>query len=892
MKKTTLSLFLLLSCFCLNAQVSINTDNSNPDPSAMLDVKSIDKGILIPRMTAAERDAIAAPANGLLVYVTTDSAFYFYEGSTWAKIGRAGWRLNGNAGTTDNTDFIGTTDTVPLNFKVNNARVLRLEFDGDSLNNGPNIIAGSPYNSVGAGIIGATISGGGGNEEGSGFSNGISGNGHYGTIGGGNINAVSGKYATIPGGYFNSARANFSFAAGTGSYIDVAHTGATLFSDFDDGFTFNSLAANEFAVRARGGVRFVTATNSSGNPTQTVRIDDSGTVTASAFVGDGSGLTNVPPGNGWSLTGNAGTVDGTNFIGTTDSMPLDFRINNVRALRLEYSQNGPPNIISGAVQNEVSPGIYGATIVGGGGAGFALNTVSANFGSTLGGKTLTASGEYATVLGGESNRATGFRALVAGGLQNEAGGSGAVVLGGSQNTASGSRATVIGGSGNYAISDNSFVVGERGLIKSEHSGTFLFAAPNPYYFNSEAANEFAIRATGGVRFVTAVGSFGTPTQTVRIDNTGTVTAAAFVGDGTGLTGIPDDQTLSLSGATLSIEAGNSVNLAGINTDNQMLSLSGTTLSIENGNSVNLPSLGSDNLGNHTATQNINLNGHYLSGNGGNKGIFISSGGNVGIGTTTPAFGFTVVGPLFGGSLNVVDWDTSNGTQVVTELRGNNAGSQVRFSNNGNGLFTDIGQNAAGDFTVEVNDAQYLVVTNAGNVGIGTTTPTANLDVNGSVRFQGGSPGEGKVLTSDADGNASWQNLPGPKYTKTTGATTYSNDDSWQSVTNSVSIPWTNGDAVKIEGMATLRLTAGTGVDQFEMRVRLDYELCGAVYSNTFQYTPGESIQDHDNVQVMPYLDIITLDDCSSGPLSFTLEVRNTGDDAWEAQDRVLIITKL
>ena len=110
----------------------------------MLDVKSTDKGMLIPRMTATERDAIAAPANGLLVYVTTDSAFYFYEGSTWAKIGRAGWRLNGNAGTTDNTDFIGTTDTVPLNFKVNNARVLRLEFDGDSLNNGPNIIAGSP----------------------------------------------------------------------------------------------------------------------------------------------------------------------------------------------------------------------------------------------------------------------------------------------------------------------------------------------------------------------------------------------------------------------------------------------------------------------------------------------------------------------------------------------------------------------------------------------------------------------------------------------------------------------------------------------------------------------------------------------------------------------------
>ncbi|MCB0529847.1 MAG: hypothetical protein KDC65_15325, partial [Saprospiraceae bacterium] len=729
--------------------------------------------------------------------------------------------------------------------RVNNARVLRLEFDGNQFDYGPNIIAGSPGNNVSAGIVGATISGGGGSS----YSNDISGNGDYSTIGGGNINVVSGKYATIPGGYSNSAGANFSFAAGTGSDIDAAHTGATLFSDYDDGFTFNSLAANEFAVRARGGVRFVTATNSVGTPTQTVRIDDSGTVTASAFVGDGSGLTNVLPGNGWSLTGNAGTVDGTNFIGTTDSMPLDFRVNNVRALRLEYSQNRPPNIISCAVQNEVSPGVYGATIIGGGGPGFAANTVSANFGSTLGGKTLTASGEYATVLGGESNQATGFRAIVAGGLQNVAEGSGAVVLGGSQNTASGSRATVIGGSGNYAISDNSFVAGERGLVKSEHSGTFLFATPNIYYFNSEAANEFAVRATGGVRFVTAVGSLGTPTQTVRIDNAGTVTAAAFVGDGSGLTGI------TASG---------------------------------------------DDLGDHTATQNIKLGGHYLSGDGGNEGVFVNNSGNVGIGKNMPATKLDVNGTVTatafigdGAALTGIPDDQTlslNGATLSIES-GNSVNLSSLSDNLGDHIATQNIQ--SGNFWLTSDgDNEGVFVNSDGEVGINTDSPTASLDVNGTVKIRGGTPGEGKVLTSDADGNARWQALPGPKYTKTTGATAYPNDDTWQSVTNAVNLPWTVGDVVKIEGMATLRLTAGTGVDQFEMRVRLDYELCSSVYSNVFQYTPGESIQDHDNVQVMPYLDIITLDDCSSGSLSFTLEVRNTGDDAWEAQDRVLIITKL
>lgn len=64
----------------------------------------------------------------------------------------------------------------------------------------------------------------------------------------------------------------------------------------------------------------------------------------------------------------------------------------------------------------------------------------------------------------------------------------------------------------------------------------------------------------------------------------------------------------------------------VDTDNQTLSLSGTTLSIVDGNSVTLPSGGgADNLGNHTATQNIKLNGNYLSNDGGNEGVFVSTG---------------------------------------------------------------------------------------------------------------------------------------------------------------------------------------------------------------------------------------------------------------------------
>ena len=58
------------------AQVGVGT--ITPDASSMMDVSSTNKGMLAPRMTTAQRVAIASPANGLLVYDTTENAFYFY----------------------------------------------------------------------------------------------------------------------------------------------------------------------------------------------------------------------------------------------------------------------------------------------------------------------------------------------------------------------------------------------------------------------------------------------------------------------------------------------------------------------------------------------------------------------------------------------------------------------------------------------------------------------------------------------------------------------------------------------------------------------------------------------------------------------------------------------
>ena len=88
MKNLIQSIFLLLivNCFLINkttAQISINSDGTTPDASAMLDVTSTDKGILIPRMDSTSRKNIANPAIGLMVYDSTTNSFWYYANSDW-----------------------------------------------------------------------------------------------------------------------------------------------------------------------------------------------------------------------------------------------------------------------------------------------------------------------------------------------------------------------------------------------------------------------------------------------------------------------------------------------------------------------------------------------------------------------------------------------------------------------------------------------------------------------------------------------------------------------------------------------------------------------------------------------------------------------------------------
>lgn len=135
-------------------------------------------------------------------------------------------------------------------------------------------------------------------------------------------------------------------------------------------------------------------------------------------------------------------------------------------------------------------------------------------------------------------------------------------------------------------------------------------------------------------------------------------------------------------------------------------------------------------------------------------------GSVGIGTITPVqkldvqngnarINNTFIGDLGHGA-------TWSGFSHYNQA--NTTGYGFLHSSDGNFALINKQNTGAGYIGFRVGNVDQAVITNAGNMGIGTTNPAQKLDVSGRIRMNDGTQGTNKVMTSDGVGSGSWQNI--------------------------------------------------------------------------------------------------------------------------------------
>lgn len=138
MRQLVLFIGVLLWAYAGHAQVAVNAQSQAPDVSAMLDVSSSAKGVLIPRLSTAERNAIGQPATALLIFNSDAKQFQVNIGTAaqpnWQTIvslsvqqpSKDVWQTGGNKANADSA-YIGNADSKPLIFKTSD--LLRLYID-------------------------------------------------------------------------------------------------------------------------------------------------------------------------------------------------------------------------------------------------------------------------------------------------------------------------------------------------------------------------------------------------------------------------------------------------------------------------------------------------------------------------------------------------------------------------------------------------------------------------------------------------------------------------------------------------------------------------------------------------------------------------------------------
>ena len=475
-----------------------------------------------------------------------------------AALGNA-WQIGGNSGTSPDTNFLGTADNQPLELRVNESRAFRLE-PGNNTNSvigAPNVVGGAPNNGVDNGVYGATIAGGGAVNM-TGYLPGPSSNrvsAIFGSIGGGRLNTVRADHGTIGGGLSNTIQAlayDGMIGGGTGNMIDTNAAEAVI-----GGGNYNYGGGSDATVAGGSGNSSTSVGASVGGGQVNTSSGILATVAGGIFnrsYGDyaaiGGGYGNLASGH-YAFAGG-----GVYNVASNDDTTVSGGDNNVARGPFAAVGGGSYNVagdyaatVAGGQQNQIAPGGSFSAIAGGGGniiqgsdsyigAG-ANNIIQSNSDSaTISGGSYNSIQTNAnnTAIGGGNNNnilANAGSSTIGGGAYNSIGTGvyAGTVGGGGGNAANGFWSTVPGGANNTAAGVYSFAAGQN--ASANHAGTFVWADASAYTaFSSSTQNEFAVRATGGVRFVTGGAGMTLDGQAIATGNQLASLTAADITSGT------------------------------------------------------------------------------------------------------------------------------------------------------------------------------------------------------------------------------------------------------------------------------------------------------------------------------------------------------------------------
>ena len=685
MKKCFTILITLFSICTIEAQVGIGT--TSPASGATLDITSTNGGLLIPRVTQVQRDAIGSPSTGLLIYQTDNTpGFYFYNGTAWITLGGA--------------------DNLGNHIAAQNIRLGSFSISGDGDNEGIYVDANGNM-AVGTSTPTQNMQ----SHEGSTGLNYLHFTNNDTGVNSMNDGSVFGINANEETTVWNRENAAIRFGTNNLERVVITNDGS-----FGMGLAPHSSSIFSISSTSKGMLiprMSESQKNSISSPIKGLLIfQNSGTegfyyYSGSSWVmlgdnlGNHTATQNIQLGSNWLsgdgqsegvfVSSNGEVGIGTNSPNTSAAIEISTDFGGAyKGFLIEGRTMAQRNAISSPAtgllvyQTDNTPGFYYYN-----GSAWTLLGVD-NLGNHTASQNLQLNNNWLSNDGGNEGIRINNTGEVGIGtatphddLQiHETDGTRSLLRMTNTDTgASGSDGITIG------IGDD-----EKMLLWNHENTDLQFGTNNLNYMTLSANGSLAL---GG----------STPNSSALLDIT-SITKGILIPRHGAVSGISTPAEGLIAYQTSGAKG--------------IYHYDGSAWQIA----------GADNLGNHTATQNLQLGTNWLNADGDmNEGIFVSTAGNVGVGTNTTNYRFNV--SANGGDIMNVNGLLNNAgayiniTNVDTGTAVNSDGSSLGIDNNENLIAWNRENTHA---LIATNNTERMRITNTGSIAIGTITPNASAKV--------------------------------------------------------------------------------------------------------------------------------------------------------------------